>query len=578
MSNIQQILWNNFSWWMSNDPSLWPEGSFFDWGWIDIGSDSKKISLSNWLNNVSSFPNSGSSEYVIDHLANSTSNWIALKNRGKVYNFFGDMVKDFDSRTRLMGRSPSGQWFVLKSNGEVRTRSLDLSADLWIGSETLNFTLSNPVGQKVKYLTSGNFIFFFYWRYISVVDTTSSTWVETETITVDRDLTITWVTRIWDQVMVYGTKWLHGRQYFFTTPWLLWWDTFERVIDWYDKPIVDAVNFNNIDYVFTRDRSWNNNMYEVQGYQARRLYKSTRFGNNDRQNKFMFWVDAFLNVWPNVLETSQEELFIAWNGNLYRFGNKHPWLPRSIVRDALYPSDWDWGQVTCISLVSDFLYIFFQGDTLNWDFNRSPYFTINISERVNSYSILNPWYLITLPYYGDTYGTMKKAIKLRLWYKLEESTQINAYYRVNKWFWYANFYTFQEGLGSYTTAPSIWDVYSNWWVNYTVYDITLKDEWNIKDRWLIIHCTYDESSWEGNYEWTLTKVSWDWDATFLFDRAFYWYKILHKFISNDDIDKPQYFDDTFNEIEFMFDLVTGNTSNTPYLYDIRFSNEIINND
>ena len=48
-------------WWMSNDPNIWWIGTFYDWAWVEIRKDSKKVILSPSYNN--------------ETLLNSRTNW-----------------------------------------------------------------------------------------------------------------------------------------------------------------------------------------------------------------------------------------------------------------------------------------------------------------------------------------------------------------------------------------------------------------------------------------------------------------------------------------------------------------------
>lgn len=543
---------------MSNDPSLGMDGWFFDWWNIDTRTDIKRVWISNWLTEMSTIPSSGANWYVVAMLKNG-DNYITINRDGKVYTSWWSLAIDLwgtVGNAWEMTTSLWRKWFIILTSWAIKTWDLTTGSNLWVNTATTNITLSGTL-DKVFFSTLSDFLIVFSKDKIFVVETSSETWVETEAIDVDFWLDITGVSVIWDNVMVYGNKWKDWIQYFFSIWWLLKWETFERLIERKWNNILSVYNLNNKDYVITN--SWKRyDLYQVSWYDKARMYSWIKDGARS-QDKFIFDL-----TYPNIMTSIWEELFIGSVWQIYSYGSKYPWASKSITRDIVYPSWWT-NDITCIYSDWDYLYVFAVWNSLTW-WNSNILIKVDITQKENKKNTLNPWFLITTPFYGRRFSDIKKAISIKTWYKLENSTQINIYYRVDKNTNYANFYIYKTNLGSYTTAPEVWATYSDGTRTYTVYDTT--ETW----LWLIIHCEWDE--W--TFSWTLTKTDWVWDSSFTFDRAYYWFKLITKLSTNDDIDKPTYFDDAFNEIEFMFDLITTNSSNTPYLYDFTFFNEVIN--
>lgn len=255
-------------------------------------------------------------------------------------------------------------------------------------------------------------------------------------------------------------------------------------------------------------------------------------------------------------------------------------------------------------LNSDRLIIWYQSTSYDWTFKYllSENYLREPTYNTDSYPTNSFWTVESLKFDWWSYALFKEWVKFKVWYQLAKKYDyswiidnwINIYARVDDWFEYANFYTYNYSNGSYTTKPAIWDIYTTNSQTYEVYDIT--DRTNIlpdttteeiKNLWLILHCkcTNKNFSFKKSWvkTWTLTKTSWVWDSSIRFYDCDDWFELVWKIRAIDETDlnekqKVIILLKNFYQIQFKFDLFTNNWTLTPILYDFYLKYNIIEND
>lgn len=193
-------------------------------------------------------------------------------------------------------------------------------------------TVSPFAGGKTCYVSVGGFVYLAEKNKVWQIDpatATSQLYLE-----VDRDYVINAMTFIGDRFYIYGSNGAHGKQ------WL--WNGVKLVtgvaasvgqlalINWYDRPIVNVANINNVDYAFVGDFA-KRSLYQVSGYSPALLAKSKEVGTF-KDKKFMFRPYD-----TNSIETIGQVVYVPGERCIYSYGKETNGMPDSIVRSFSVP-------------------------------------------------------------------------------------------------------------------------------------------------------------------------------------------------------------------------------------------------
>lgn len=609
MAQLYKI--NKFNGWMSNDDYIWIAWAVVDAKNVDLSS-SKWITLSRnyWFTNSPTLLNTRANWKIVAMLeGNAFTNRLVLTNDVRLTNYSLTEVQytwtwAAYNMWSITDNTWAREWFILWANWEVHTWSINESdSSLWIWASAVNITqmLQLPTvdslqpffHQKAPFLVKQQFLYVTAWNNVSnqvfTIDTSTAPWtVQPDVLKIDAGYTITYMSNIWDQIIIYASNGTNGKQYY--------WDwitaNYDRYIQWYDRAVLGWVGLNNIDYVV----SWTSRkrqFYSINGYQPNRLFGTDVYVKNKEQEKFFIETEI---GYSNIFETIEETILMPWVNWLYKYWNNNIWFTKWVTRDYIP------GDITMLyynDVNSDRIIIWINTTKISWS-NGNYLLENNIRQPDSNTSLYSwniTWIVKTLKFDGWMYGVKKDAIKARVGYKLVNTTTnwswINIYARVNNGLKYANFYTVATNFWSYTTAPAVWDTYTNDGQTWTIYDITDKrqiDNTELKNKWLILHCTttdllYDGDS-EGNYTWTLTKATWWGDSTFVFYMADYWFKLVKKINYNnvlDRVNKTTFMlwdleEKFFNEIQIKFDLFTLTNISSPTIYDFWLLYNVVEED
>ena len=411
---------------------------------------------------------------------------------------------------------------------------------------------------KAPFIIINNFIYVWNWNKITEIDTTDSTWVFLDVLTIDTWYVIKWITQIGDQIYIYASNWNTSKQYIWN-----WVDTTANVIiTWVDKNIVNVANFANQDYIITQSiYTQKTAFWRVRGYQLELIYQNdlTLDWNNERV--------CFNIQYINAIETIGNILLLPWFWWIYSFGQHSPWYPYSIQKEYLNLwCEFSWKYwVTAMSYTESnsnnmrYSYIW-----MIWSTTPKVYEEL-VQFWAWNYSYITPWFIELYPVIWDCISNSKTLEKVTVWYKLETDTFINIYTKDNdRAIKYANI------LYNYTTIPTVWAIYTLSWNTHTIYAVT--DMWD----YCILHTTY---TWtDTSYYWQMTKSSWIWDASIYAERIKYWYKFEWSITDTSLRRWTINIATKFHELQIAIELITKNQNNTPEFSDINIYYNETNDD
>ncbi len=526
----QLLTIDKWYWGMTTDPNIWQVGSFYDWWWVEIRKDSKKVKLSNSYYNWWTVNTRWYDWRIIWWIVYDNTNNAFFSNDWYMYNFIYWNQREYklisNNIYNIWQYNNQLKWFLLASNWVYKrdlnndtytwiiwndivwwlswfslwswwtystnlihttwtslasktlttvantrynvrinysntTWSCDITFWTWIiwtltsSSQNVNFTsvvnttstdlilspttnfnwtiysiiiepinipqtpnVSVNLNSQSPYLIIWNQILIWNWYVITAIDITTSSWSASTILTIDKDYTIMWITKIWDQIFVYATNWSNTKQYLWD-----WINTVAtRSITWYDKPLQRVISWNNIDYLVVRN-NLRASLWVVNWYQPQLICQSDYLYNNSN------WKFNFNCSNINSIETIWNKFLLWWYWEIYTYGNYSPWLPQWILREYLYD-----GYETTMLYYDEWisaynLYIW----TNKWNNNylQSLYLIDNIN-TTTLYDTSKTWYVITNWIYGTKYSQDKQTIKVKLWYNLTNTTQtINLYYKID---------------------------------------------------------------------------------------------------------------------------------------------------
>lgn len=401
-------------------------------------------------------------------------------------------------------------------------------------------TTSHTFNEYAPYNIFSSIIYVWNSNTVTTVDmSTPATPVITTAITLDVWYVVKGITRISDQFFIYASNWVNSRQYLWD-----WADTAPvRVITWVDKPILNVANFANQDYVIT-GTSRKQEISLVNWYQLTPLYISDDDVSSD--NRVYFY-----SQYINQIETLQNRFLFGGQGGIYSFGNKNPWLPKSLVKEFTFL----WWTVTSMFYSEDIGYslYFYYKATINgvlWYYRWIR--TLTWSEVYGTLLNWNTGFYEFNPIMWEVYSNIKTLSKITLWYSLPTNTYINLYEATS---WYCSLYI------DWSNTIAVWDVYTYDWRTLTVYAIT-----NPAGSNYIVHCTYTWTVFSRIIiSPTITKSSWSGPSSKNCSKLRNWYKYLDMISSWTKYTVN--ITGTFNEAQFAMELISTDSTVTPKVYD-----------
>ncbi len=418
-------------------------------------------------------------------------------------------------------------------------------------SSTKTFSALSP------YIIFLNYILIWNWNIISSVNMTSWTPIITDVLTVAKDYTIVWITRIADQIFVYATNWTNGRQYIWD--WITTAPT--REITWVDKPIQNVANFANIDYVVV----WTTTRQQiciVNWYQLQPLVVTDDYINTDAR--------IYFNAnYTNSVETIWNRLLIWWNWWVFWLWNKTPWLPTALVKEFIYND----GSVTNMFYSESlwhslFVYFYSTINWVAWNYRVQIYFPEwSSNEKFLELNNRWSWWIETQPIYWDTYSNIKNLNKYTIWLELDTWTYINTYIKEISTENYANLYFTWDGTGI-----NVWDTYT-----YSSRTFTVISKIQSSTDACFLHCSYSWAKLTLKQYWTFTRATWTWLSTFYADRVRYWYEMIYSHSDTTKLRETINTTRTFHKTNFAIELLTTNELYSPKIYDFNvYFNEVTN--
>lgn len=569
--NLNTII-SKFYWWMSQDDYVWAADNsgqpmcFYDGSWVEISQNAKFIEISqNYDASLTTLWTVASLWSVVSLITTWTSDQAICCRTWKILSW--DWSTVFTASNNICNSFVANwYWHIIKSSWKIDRwllASWTTAHDTWITLNTVTADYADIWASMIwnnPYIIDSGYIYICNSNNVYKLDLTTAWYPAVKILTVDIWFTIKAITQIWDRFYIYASDWVMWIQYLWTwsnvTTW--WWLT---KIRWYDKPIVNVANINNIDYVIVGDNT-KRALYVVNWYQPQLLLQS-KFIQNSYNDKFVFKPDAV-----NWIETISNLIFIPADNCIYTYGKINPLLPEACVR-----------KITLNGLAPTCLWTDDYG-------NYNLYYFYNSwtdVKKVTNYLVkekygLDPATIIFNPIISNFYSSKDSALKVRIWYDLPTTDcKINLYFKPDYKWWYANFYVNTNS----TTLPVIWDTYTFSWTTYTVYAITSK---TANTTNYIVHCTYTATPIditqinERGTSGTMTRATWTWPATFIFYRRTMWMKLAWTITNINEHKQLFAAEDPCYQMTFMVDLITYNTTYSPRLWDFVYAYQEIEND
>ena len=585
MANKQPFLQNVWYWWETNDKYVWTwPGQVLEARSININKSSKYFYNANWNLPSPSF------EYDLWGSINIRQilMWASFLNR---LIFFSDWqiwniawLRTTITKNIVNAWVIWTKWFIIYSNWSIDTWTYDETQDdLWIDTLVSN----SLTGLTINYYFAPFYIstwriYLATWSNIYTINATLFTLENTTSLLTGWQ--VRWITKIWDQFNIYTNYWTSSKQYIWDWNWIL----VNNQIDWYDRTILNVANVNNVDYVVCDD--W---LYIANWYQPTCLIQRT-----------------FISDYTNAIETYKNKIFIPWYKCVYTYQFNKPWFPWNFSTELILPiTTWD-QNVSCMTINPKIF------DSNTWKYTQDiyiAYLNYYLNNDYRSYivqytndrflSTRNPiWWNVRLNPIIWLKWTKKASKKLRLWYNLNSSTSTASrgytYAWVTKQFYFKHsIWIFAEKdewtkvscyIWDFTTKPTIWSVYSINGNNSTVTNVGYLFEANSKWHWWIefeIASTVNLSFLERSIT-NITKVSWDWDTSWIYIALHIW-EIVTLITDSSMCGKSIMYNWDFREITFTIHITEGDlNANNAYenerlqtrVYDFAFLDEDIEND
>lgn len=579
------FLQNSWYGWETNDKYVWTgQGQVLEAKSININKSSKYFYNANWYFPYASFEYNLLWSINIRQLLMWTSftNRLIFFSEWQIYNFFWLIINT--NKNIVNAWVIGSKWFILNANWTIDSWTYDNNKDnLWINTLTQNVKTWLTINSSfAPYYINAWKLLLATWSNVYVINPTW--WITESTLTVENWWQIRWITKIWNQYNVYVNYWTSSKQYIWD-----WLDTLANSeINWVDRSILNVATINNIDYVVCDD--W---LYIANWYQPTCLYQRT-----------------FISDYTNAIETYRNKIFIPWYKCVYTYQFNKPWFPWNLTTELILPTTiWD-QNVSCMTINPKVF------DTNIWKYTQDIYIAYM------NYYIRNDYRSYIIQYTNDRFLSTRNPIwwsvrlnpiiwikwdkkvnkKVRLWYYLNTSTSFTSgqytYAWVDKQFYFKHsIWIFAEKdewtkvsiyIWDFTTKPIVWSVYTINWNNATVTNVNYLFEANSKWHWWIEFEIVNTAnlSYIDKSLWSITKVSWDWDSTWLYLSLHFW-EIVVIYTDNTMDWKWFMYNWNYNQITFTihiteWDMQTNDNYKNERLhtkvYDFAFLSDKIQND
>ena len=429
--------WNNFRWWISDNPSLWQDWQYQDWLYIDVQSEPngfKLTSIDSSLYAVNSRP-----VEILD-LADFWSAWVyTFCTWWEIYNWLGNIIYTDVSWSPIIAAT----WMY-------SGWTLYLYYFTWIGAiHKISVSWTHTLITTALFTTDSYPIIKYGWDiYFGNKNTfrkLDSAEVLTTIFTASTENTFTAITFFQDSFKLYSRLWdtTNPRDW---QQFIIWVNKTspDYIVKWDRLPILWACNQWATDTVITW--AWPNysDAYLV-SWTQRQLLK----GNYENMNlwrkftwKMVSWKDEVILIWHN-----QQVLSSPYGWSIFRLWKYFPWMPTALTEILR----WVWGWALKISCISTWYnQIYFGVDTWIWYKVDS----INLDSPVATYTDATGYIVSQIYTWWDT-SVIKTLDEIGIWYSCDWN---NPYFP----HWWA-FKIFGR------TSP--WNSWTQIWANYTKTDI-----------------------------------------------------------------------------------------------------------
>lgn len=435
--------WNNFKWWLSDNPFLWQEGQFQEWINIDVQTEPSGFKL---VSDFESYLVTASAPNVIIDLADYGWSWIIT------FCAWWEIYKDTSTTpiyTDIAGseiKQATAAWvswtlyiYYFPASWTIHRIATDWTWHTTKGS--LTWSTTYPL---IKYGWDIYFGDANVFRKLKCSD-----WTETLSaiFTAAPENTFTGITFFQDTFTLYSKVWTTTNPRDWQQFKIVLWETSpEYIVKWDRLPILWACNQWAIDYVVTG--AWPNysDLYQS-SWTQRQLIKSN-FESMTLGRKFNWkivtWKDELFLLWFN------QESASSVNGNsIFRLWQYFPWMPQALTE--IYR--WNAGWVNyCIFPTYNYLYF-----GKKWTSNIYTVSRLNLDTPIAS-NYQNSWSITSLIFNGWDATLDKSLTEINISYMCDSTNPyfphgwtIALYGRKNPWSAFTQ-------IGSSITPTDIWNI------------------------------------------------------------------------------------------------------------------------
>ncbi len=312
---------------------------------------------------------------------------------------------------------------------------------------------------------------------------------------VDRTHTIFSIQKIWQSIVLFSTNnedtKISYRDGISSAP--------SEVITWKDKVWTNAIVDGNLAYVLC-ENWYRKELYVMSGYDKKLIALGKRNDHAFGYDKEVYRLEQRNDFYNNPLRTnamwfSGNKLLIPAYNWLYTYWFENPNWVNALTKEWVVDTD----TISATANIWWLMYIAYKTKstpTTNRIAYVRPY--SNLSGKIN--------YLVTNPILRDNFSSKKQLNRFRIGYILpSQYTSIDLYVSANNNY----FRTFT--VSWVTTTPTAWAIYYTEYSSpYNLYEVIST---NIVAWAGTISCRMTNYVWPYTTWWTLTKVSWVWDAT-----------------------------------------------------------------
>lgn len=371
---------------------------------------------------------------------------------------------------------------------------------------------------------------------------------------------IRWLTKIWDQYVLWVDDWQGSKQYF--------WDGLAdaplRVVYWYNERVMNVVNQGSYHIVLTGNDFAIKKVWKSDGYNKVMLYQIPYTSFSITSNRLLPTIPLYYAwnsnlVYQNAIESLWDLVFLPAYWWVLSYGKKTAWFPDAVNFERKIDTD----EIYAMFAYNDNLYVSYNSS------GTCKVTQIKLENYENTLDSTDDYYFgkighITYPPFVYNVVQNKSGIKVKTGHRLVTTDNlISLYYAIDR---NVSNYTFviDESINPVTVDPTVWAVYRTGTnARFTVTKVTKYG------NFMFIETLETVKEFTPRTTQTLTKVSGTGDSTITYIK---FHNFKHLGLITDITTRKGYFafPYSFTEVQFRAELVTSDWKYSPEVNDFTF--------